>query len=401
MNNTRPRTLVLAAIALTPLALQAQGLPPSLFLPELLLPRAEIKASTQPVTLNKASAPKDITQVTYQFEGKTRTFSQFMSEAKVKSFMVLKDGQIVHEYHRFPNSRTTLHQSWSISKQVLSTMVGIALQEGAIKSIDDRMDAYEPRLAGNGFAGVTFKQALQMSSGVKYSEEADRYSLFFDVFRHRYRFGKAGSSLTDKTLAPTLAPAFAPGSAYQYVSINSEAIRMALEKAVGMPYLDYLSTRLWQPMGMPDEAKNLTDREQTAFTFCCLYATTTSYAMLGQLYAQGGAFNGRQILPSDYVRKATTFAGDPSNWRAASVPRKDGSALRGWGYHWWPLEGEREDFVASGVFGQSIHVLPKQNTVIVRISSDHGNVEGSSYEAAIMGRAIADHLDSPLMRGTP
>lgn len=401
MNIRRPRVLVLAAIALTPMALQAQGLPPSLFLPELLLPRTEIKASTEPVSLSTARSPKDLTQLPYTFEGRSRTFSQFISDAKVKSFMVLKDGQIVYEYHRFPNSRTTLHQSWSISKQVLSTMVGVALQDGAIKSLDDRMDLYEPRLAGNGFAGVTFKQALQMSSGVRYNEEADRYSLFFDVFRHRYRFGKAGSSLTDKTLAPSLAPAFAPGSAYQYASINSEAIRMALEKAVGMPYQAYLSSRLWQPMGMPDEARNLTDREDTAFTFCCLYATTTSYAMIGQLYAQGGWFNGRQILPRDYVRKATTLAGDPSNWRAANVPRKDGSALRGFGYHWWPLEGDREDFVASGVFGQSIHVLPKQNTVIVRISSDHGNVEGSSYEAAILGRAIADHLERPVPPGTP
>ncbi len=401
MNTTRTRMLVLAALALAPMALQAQGLPPSLFLPELLLPQTEIKASSKPVLLAQADSPKDITQLSYEFEGRSRTFRQFMSEAKVKSFMVLKDGQIVHEYHRFPNSRTTRHQSWSISKQVLATMVGVALQDGAIKSIDDRMDQYEPRLATNGFAGVTFKQALQMSSGVKYNEEADRYSLFFDVFRNRYRFGKAGSTLTDKTLEAGLVPAFAPGSAYQYASINSEAIRMALEKAVGMRYQDYLSTRLWQPMGMPDEARNLTDREETAFTFCCLYATTTSYAMLGQLYAQGGWFNGRQIVPRDYVRKATTFAGDPSNWRASSVPRKDGSALRGFGYHWWPLEGDREDFVASGVFGQSIHVLPKQNTVIVRISSDHDNPEGSSYEAAILGRAIADHLDRRVMPGTP
>ncbi len=392
MNLKRPCWYALAAATITPLALHAQALPPSLFLPEMLLPRTVIKASAEPVVLAAARAPKDITQVTYTFNGRTRTFGQFRDEAKVKSFMVLKDGQIVHEFHRFPNSRTTLHQSWSISKQVLSTMVGIALQDGAIKSIDDRMDLYEPRLSANGFAGVTFKQALQMSSGVKYSEESDRYSLFFDVFRNRYSFGNSGSSLTEKTLSPSLAPAFPPGSSYQYVSINSEAIRMALEKAVGMRYQDYLSTRLWQPMGIPDAAKNLTDRDQTAFTFCCLYATTTAYAMIGQMYAQGGAFNGRQIVSRDYVRQATTFAGDPSNWRAASVPRKDGSALRGFGYHWWPLEGEREDFIASGVFGQSIHVLPKQNTVIVRISSDHQNVEGSSYEAAILGRAIADHL---------
>ncbi|HEX5374336.1 MAG TPA: serine hydrolase [Aquabacterium sp.] len=382
-----------AAAATTPLVVNAQTLPPSLFLPEVVLPRADIPASTQAVTLSKARSPKDITQVTYSFNGQARTFNQFLSQAKVKSFMVLKNGQIVHEYHRFPNTRTTLHQSWSIGKQVLSTLVGIALEDGAIQSINDRMDRYDPRLAANGFAGVTFKQALQMSSGVKYDEEADRYSLFFDVIGDFYSFGRSGSTLTEKALGSALTPAFTPGSAYQYASINSEAIKLALEKAVGMRYQDYLATKLWQPMGMPDKAKVLIDREKTAFTFCCLYATTRDYAMFGQMYAQAGWFNGRQIVPRDYVRQATTFAGDPSNWRATDVPRKDGSTIRGFGYHWWPLEGEREDFTAAGVYGQSIHVLPKQNTVVVRLSNDYDNVEASAHEAVILGRAIADYLE--------
>ena len=382
-----------AAAWLTLPVVQAQALPPALFLPEVVLPRADIKASTQPVSLPKARAPKDITQVTYRFNGQPRTFSQFMSQGKVKSFMVLKNGEVVYEHHQFPNTRTTLHQSWSMSKQVLSTLVGIALEDGAIQSINDPMDRYDARLAANGFAGVTFKQALQMSSGIKYDEEADRYALFFDVIGNYYSLGRNGSTLTDKALGANLTPAFTPGSAYQYASVNSEAIKMALEKAVGMRYQDYLSTRLWQPMGMPDKAKVLVDREKSAFTFCCLYATTRDYAMFGQLYAQGGWFNGRQIVPSAYVRKATTFAGDPSNWRAAHVPRKDGSAIRGFGYHWWLLEGEREDFTAGGVYGQSVHVLPKQNTVVVRISNDYDNVEGSSTEATVVGRAIADFLN--------
>lgn len=385
--------LCFAAALAAPLAAGAQTLPPSLFLPEVVLPRADIQASTQAVTLSKASSPKDITKLTYSFNGQTRTFTQFLSQAKVKSFMVLKNGQIVHEYHRFPHTRATLHQSWSIGKQVLSTLVGVALGEGAIHSINDRMDQYDPRLAANGFAGVTFKQALQMSSGVKYDEEADRYSLFFDVIGDFYSFGRNGSTLTEKALGAALTSAFAPGSSYQYASINSEAIKMALEKAVGMRYQDYLAQKLWQPMGMPDKAKVLVDREKTAFTFCCLYATTRDYAMFGQMYAQAGRFNGRQIVPSDYVRQATTFAGDPSNWRAADVPRKDGSTLRGFGYHWWPLEGTREDFTAAGVYGQSIHVLPKQNTVVVRLSNDYDNVEGSAHEAVILGRAIADYLE--------
>ena len=376
-----------------PAMASAQGLPPSLFLPELVLQREAVAAASKPVTLLKAFAPKDITKVTYTFNGETRTFNQFLTNAKVKSFMVLKNGKVVYEFHKFPNTKRTTHQSWSIGKQMLSTMVGIALDSGAIRSINDRLDQYDPRLAVNGFAGVTFKQALQMTSGVKYDEEADRLALFGDLITDAYTLGLGGKTLLEKTVDAALTPAYTPGSKYEYASINSQAIQMALEKAVGMPYQKYLTTKLWQPMGMPDAAKILVDREDTAFTFCCLYATTRSYAMFGQMYAQGGRFNGRQIVSSDYVRKATTFAGDPTNWRATNVPRDDGSQVRGFGYHWWPLEGAREDFTASGVFGQSVHVLPKQQTVVVRMSSDFDGVEGSSYEATILGRAIADYLD--------
>jgi CubicO group peptidase (beta-lactamase class C family) len=353
-------------------ASQAQALPPALFLPELVLQRENVAAATHPVTLQKAWLPKDVTKVTYGFNGQTRTFKQFMTDAKVKSFMVLKDGKVVYEYNKFPAVKSSVHQSWSISKQVLSTMVGIALDSGAIGSIDDRMDRYEPSLATNGFAGVTFKQALQMTSGIKYDEEADRFSLFLDVITDAYTLGLSGQTMNEKALSPVLTADYLPGSKYQYASITSEAIKLALEKAVGMPYQTYLTKKLWQPMGIPDAAKILVDRKNTAFTFCCLYATTRSYAMFGQMYA---------------------FAGDPSNWRAVDVPRKDGSQIRGFGYHWWPLEGPREDFMAAGVYGQSVHVLPKQNTVVVRISNDYDNVEGSATEATILGRAIADYFD--------
>lgn len=386
--------LILMMVGLiTSPAANAQSLPPSLFLPELILPRDEIEASAQPVELKGAVSPKDISKLAYTFNGEKRTFDGFLSKSKVKSFLVLKDGRVIYEYHQFPNTPATLHQSWSISKQVLSALVGIAMKEGAIRSINDRMDKYDARLNKNGFSGVTFKQALQMSSGIKYAEESDRYSLFWDVISNYYSVGLGGHTLTEKALDTKLTRVYAPGSAYNYASINSEAIKMALEKAVGMKYQDYLKTRLWQPMGMPDEAKILVDREESAFVFCCLYATTRAYAMFGQMYAQSGWFNGRQIVPSDYVRNSTTFGGDASNWHAINVPRKDGSALRGFGYHWWPLEGEREDFLAAGVHGRSIHVLPKQKTVVVRISSDYENLEGSSHEAVILGRAIADYIE--------
>ncbi|MBI2732667.1 MAG: serine hydrolase [Aquabacterium sp.] len=386
-NNVIAAAALAAAVA-APVG--AQTLPPQLFLPEVLLPRDQIGTSSTPQLLPTASPKAPIANFRYEYGGVSKSLTQFQQDGKVRALLVLKDGKIVYEYNKFPYGKSSLHQSWSISKQMLSTLVGIALDECAIRSVDDRMDAYAPELAINGFAGVTFKQALQMSSGIKYNEEVDRFNLFFDVINDYYSVGASGFTLREKTLDPAMTRAYAPGSKFEYASINSQAIAMALEKAVGVPYQQYFEQKLWKAIGTEDKAKMLTDRTKTAFTFCCNYATTRSYALFGLLYAQGGRLNGRQIVSQDWVTKATTYRGDPSNWRAVALPGLTG--VFGFGYHWWPMDGDRGDFSALGVYGQSIHILPKDNTVIVRVSGDFDVPGAHSEEAAAMGRALANYL---------
>lgn len=369
----------------------AQSLPSSLFLPELVLPRATIDVSPFGVSLPASQPKANLSGFQYTYQGSTKTLDTYLNEAKVRALLVVKDGKIVYEFNKFPYTKNTQHQSWSMAKQVLSTLIGIAIDEGSIRSVDDRMDAYAPELAVNGFAGVTFKQALQMSSGVKYNEEGDRYKLFMDVITDYYTAGLSGYALKEKTLDTALTEAYTPGSKYEYASINSQALSLALEKAVGMSYQRYLEIKLWKPLRTTDKARLLVDRGGHAFTFCCLYATTRSFATYGMLYAQNGRLHGRQIVSSDWIAKSTTFAGDQSNWHA--VPRAGNvSGLYGFGYHWWPLEGDRGDFSALGVFGQAIHVLPKQGTVIVRVSGDYDTPGAHGEENVVMGRALADYL---------
>jgi CubicO group peptidase (beta-lactamase class C family) len=305
----------------------------------------------------------------------------------------MKDGKIVYEYYKAPYNRYSKQQSWSMAKQILSILVGIAIDEGAIDSVEDPMDQYDPRLRDNGFAGVSFRQALQMSSGIKYDEKNDRFQLFFDIIKNSYTSGRSGYTLAEKTTAPELVRAYEPDSRWKYASINSQAIAMALTAAVGEPLQDYLWKKLWDPMGMEHSAKILVDREHTEFTFCCFYATTRSYAAIGQLYANGGHYNGKQIVSQDWVRLSTTLA-DPHSWSGEYAhPQGISSDNFGFAYSWWPLKGDRGDFTALGVYGQSIHVLPKQNTVVVRTSGDF-EVEGfNREEALVLGRTIADYLD--------
>jgi CubicO group peptidase (beta-lactamase class C family) len=378
------------AVALAGVMLSAQALPPQLFKPEWVLPRVTITAPAQgQVAL--ITEPQALQSLTYEFAGVPHTVKDFQERGQVKSLLVLHEGKVVYEHHRWPYGPQSLHQSWSLMKQMLSALVGVALKEGRIKSVDEPMDRYAPELAVNGFAHVTFRQALLMSSGVRYSEEADRVQLFKDVIAHRLTAGRTGKSLRSKTLAHELAAAYVPGGRYDYASINSQAIAMALQGATGQPVDQLLRDKLWKPMGMLDDAEMLVDGEGRDFTFCCLYATARSYAMFGQLYAQGGRWQGRTLLSEDWVRRSTGFV-DPWSWHAHAVTRTAKTMdLFGFAYHWWTLEGGRGDFTGSGILGQSVYVSPRQNVVVVRLSDDY---EPGSHneESVFMARAVADHL---------
>ncbi len=389
---------VMAWVALSALMLAggapAWALPPQLFKPEWVLPTAPVngpKADQPAPRVALTAAPRDLSQVRYEWEGRRWSLDDFHSRGSVKALLVLQDGKVVYEHHRWPNGPTTLHQSWSMMKQVLSALVGLAIQQGRIASVDDPMDRYAPQLAANGFKGVTFKQALMMSAGVRYVEEVDRVTMFKQVIANRFTGGLAGHSLDQKVTEPALDRAFEPGSRYEYSSIVSQAIALALEGAQGAPLHSILSRDIWTPLGMPDDARMLTDGQDRDFALCCLYATARSYAVFGQWFLQGGAWRGQQLLNAQWVQDSTRF-NEGKSWHSTQVPRKvKTQELLGFGYHWWPLEGGRDDFIALGIQGQMIHISPKQGVVVVRLSNDL--VDGYHNEEAVtMARAVVDFL---------
>lgn len=381
----------LAGVALNLVAASAQALPPQLFKPHWILPTVAVQGPPAAQRNRLQAEPVDLSSVRYERDGQRLSIEDFQSRAEVKALLVLKDGKLAYEHHRWPNGPQTLHQSWSMMKQMLSALVGLAVQQGQIRSIDDPMDRYAPALAANGFQGVTFRQALLMSAGVRYAEEVDRVQLFMDVIRHRVTLGLSGSDLRDKAQAPELDRAFAPGSRHEYASIVSQALGQALEAATGRSLSTLLSQGIWRPLGMPDDARLMTDAEGNAFGLCCLYASARSYALFGQWFAQGGQWQGRPLLSEDWVHRSTGFA-DPLAWHAPAVPRAAKTQeLFGFAYHWWPLEGGRGDFTALGIQGQMIYVSPRQNVVVVRISEDLA-LGAHNEEAIALFRAIADRL---------
>lgn len=388
----RQAVLAVLAVLLGAAAWSAHALPPQLLRPEWVLPTQAVKGPSGAMRAPLPNGPAaDLSAVRYERDGQRLSIEDFQSRASVKALLVVRDGQVVYEFHRWPNGPQTLHQSWSMMKQMLSMLVGLAVQQGHIQSLDDPMDRYAPVLAGNGFKGVSFRQALLMSAGVRYDEEADRVTMFKEVIRHRLSGGLLGHDLLEKVGEPQLTVAWPAGSRYEYSSIVSQALAMALEGATKQPLARLLSQGIWQPLGVPDDARLLTDGKGQALGLCCLYATVRSYALFGQWMAQDGVWRGQALLNADYVRQATRFV-DPLAWHSSAVPRKAKTQeLFGFAYHWWPLEGGRDDFTALGIQGQMIYVSPRQNVVVVRVSDDY--VDGAHNEEAIaLFRAVADRL---------
>lgn len=371
----------------------AHAMPPQLFKPHWLLATERVAPAKQG-RVELPSAPVDLSGVRYQRDGQMLSLADFQQRAGVKALLVLHDGKVVYEHHRWPNGPQTRHQSWSVMKQVLSVLVGRAVQRGVIGSLDDPLDRYLPALAHNGFAGVTFRQALLMSAGVRYDEDVDRITLFKSAMAHRYSLGLVGQTLAQQVADPALVRAYEPGSRYEYASIVSQAIGMALEAASGARMAQLIERDIWQAIGIPDEAKLLMDGQGQGLTLCCLYATPRSYALIGWWMAQDGVWQGKPLLPEGWVGRAAGFA-DPQAWRSTAVPRPAKTQeLFGFAYHWWPLEGGQGDFTALGVHGQMIYVSPRDRLVVVRLSDDY--VEGAHNEEAIAAfRAIAARLNRP------
>ncbi|MEM8994497.1 MAG: serine hydrolase [Acidobacteriota bacterium] len=300
--------------------------------------------------------------------------------------MVIKNGAIVHEEYRLGADADSRFTSWSLTKSVLSALIGIALEEGHIQSLDDPLTVYLPELSGSGYDSVTIEDALTMSSGVNFDEDYDNpisdvNQLFFSL--------AAGRPMID--ILSSLERAHEPGTYNNYVSSDSIALGLVLEAATGLPNEDYLASRLWQPMGAEHTAFWNTGRAGPVLPFCCLNATLRDYARFGRLFLEGGVRDGHQIVPRAWTDVSTR----PNAPRLEPGDNLKSSWTFGYGYHWWVPERPQDDFLAIGIWGQYIYVDRGRNIVIVKTSADE-DFDTRDHETVEFFRTIAAYLaDDP------
>lgn len=326
----------------------------------------------------------------FTYKGQVVDTQTFLSDTDTAALLVLKDGNVVFEEYWLTGGRDVTWLSMSVAKSFVSALVGIAVSEGDIESIQDPVTTYVPELAESAYAGVSIKDVLQMSSGARWNEDySDQNS---DINRFGRIFALGGSM---NEFAGTLERERAPGTYNLYNSADTQVLGMLLVNATGRSITEYMQEKLWQPLGAESRAHWLLDSERMEMAFGGLNATARDYAKIGELYRLGGRFNGRQIVPTEWVSASVT----PD--APHLMPGKDNPASDfelGYGYQWWIPEGDEGEYSAIGVYNQFVFVNPTRGTVIVKLSanSDYGvSNDESSYreiETIEFFRAINESL---------
>ncbi len=320
-------------------------------------------------------AARQIT-VSYDWQGRTWSLDDYMKTYKVSGVMVLKDGQVILERYGEGRSPTDRWVSQSVAKSVTSLLAGAAIRDRKLR-LQDPVTRYVPELSGSAYDGVTVRDILTMSSGVKWQEGyLDGTS---DLFKY-YAAALKGDPVTD--FLKTLPRAHPPGSTFHYNTAEAHLAGLVVARAAGMPLADYLSEKVWKPYGMERDGAWRVDRQGREFAGCCLLMTLGDFARLGQFALDDGVADGKRILPPGWMAESTRRQID--NGRPAPA---------GYGYLWWIGP---EAYEASGIYGQSILVYPKDRLVIV-VNSEWPRPDDkalfnalSAFQGAVHRAALAE-----------
>ena len=303
---------------------------------------------------------------------------KWVNDRSVTSLVVLKDGKTAHEAYFKGTSPDDLRISWSVAKSFLSALMGIVLADGDIDFIDDPVTKYAKNLIGTAYEGATIRNVLNMASGVTFDED---YLSFKSDINKMGRVLALGGSM-DKFAAGLKGRDRDAGAGWQYVSIDTHVIGMIIRGATSREIPELITEKLLAPLQLEAAPVYLTDGKGEAFVLGGLNLRTRDYARFGQMFLQGGQYNGKQVVPADWVVESTT----------PSAPTEAGECK--YGYQWWIPEDYRlGEYFARGIYGQYIYMNTDSNVVVAANSTDREFEEEGSFEQNLaMFREIAAEL---------
>jgi CubicO group peptidase (beta-lactamase class C family) len=327
--------------------------------------------------------------LTYRFSDVDYSLTELHRRTFTTAFVVLHKGEIVHESYpgAFASPRTRM-QLFSVSKSITSMLVGIALADGDIGSVKDRVTDYRPDFAGTAYEETTLAELLDMTSGVGGAEVWDVPDSGIKRFEQAVMGG--GDVAEVVRSAPRTAPA---GERFNYSTFDAQLLGWVLEAATGQSLARYATERLWRHIGAEHDAYYWLTRARprTAIGAGSFNATARDIARLGLLMAHDGALDGKQIVPRDWVRRAR---GTDLPQLAVGALGPSGYAHYGYANQWWTLGSSSFDaFTGVGVHGQYLFVDPAADVVIVKCSAwPTQDDERRDLESITALRRIADHF---------
>jgi len=343
-----------------------------------IYPSHVVKRGDKVAALPKA--PQEL-NVSYQVDGESWDTERFMKENMVAGLVVLSKGRVVLERYRLGFSADQKWTSFSVAKSFTSTLLGAAIKDGYIKSVDEPVTTYLPTLKGSAYEGVTIRHILNMTSGMKWNEAyRDRES---DIVRMRSEPAVPGAE-PFVTYMGRLQREAAPGTKFVYKTGETHLIGAIVRAATKKELSQYLSEKVWSAYGMEHDGYWLVDHGGYEFGGSSLSASSRDYARFAHFFMHGAKIDGQSIVPDTWIKDATTTT--------AAAARPDG---RGYGYQWWV--NSPTEYQGVGIFGQLMLIDPTRDLVVVMQSAwpTPGDAQASARSAAFIKqiKALVDQAN--------
>ena len=287
-------------------------------------------------------APADLDNLQIVNEDTALSLDEYFVRQRVAGLLVIKNGKIVYERYGLGNTQDSVWISFSVAKSVTSMLVGAAIADGYIKSVDEKVTDYLPRLKGSSYDQASIRNIMQMSSGVQWNEDYADPKSDINISTTEWETVNLYEYLRHKPRD------VAPGEVFNYNTAETNLVGTLLRSAIGNNLSTYLSEKIWKPFGMEADANwMLSERGGGEWGGCCISATLRDYGRIGLVAMNGGVLgDGSRVLPEGWMK-------------ASTAPSK---GFAGYGYLWWLSENGA--FAASGIFGQGIHINAAEKLVI-------------------------------------
>jgi len=284
-------------------------------------------------------------------QNQLESFEDILRSDKTVAFLIIRNDSILYENYFDGYSKSDIVNSFSIAKSFVSILAGIAVSEGYLKDIHAKVTNYVPELKGDGFDQITLEHLLNMCSGIKYNDGI--LIPFTNVATYYY-----GNHIL--RYLKYLKTKENPGIKFEYKDVNTQLLSIIISRTTGKTISEYLQEKIWVPLGMESDANWIIDNKKNGIerSFCCMNAIARDYAKLGRLCLNKGKWEGKQIVPEEWMEKCAH----------PSIPGFDEYSYDFWQY-------KNDTYFANGYRGQFVFVNPNTNTIIVRLGDKEKNVK--------------------------